>query len=151
MKRILVLAGIGALLAGLIGCGGGSSGTNLTATSLVGTWRATGLRSPGGTSVTCPGSVTLSDNSTSECGAEDDTIFREDGTIAFLDGAIPTGIGTWSLSGSTLHLVFPTSGGQAFSLDASVALSGNTLTLTIQSLTPSQPGSVGLATTMEKR
>src|SRR5262245_43301394 len=103
MKRIVVFVGMWALLTALAGCGGGgNAGTGLTSSKLVGTWRTTQLRTPGGATTNCPGSVALSNTVTADCSADDQTIFQADGTVTTLENGTPMTSGTWSLNGSTL-------------------------------------------------
>jgi hypothetical protein len=158
MKRIFVLAGVWALLTMLVGCSGGSGNTEigLTADKLVGTWRATRMTIPGGATTACPGSIVVSPSVTVACGATDDLTLQADGTVATLENGVLTPGGTWSLTGSTLRTItHPTVDGVALpdtiTVDFTAALSGNTLTLTVQSTLPVASEAVGFVTVMVKQ
>ncbi len=152
MKRLFVFAGIGFALINLTGCGGGNGSTTgaSLANALIGTWRTTQLRSPSGTTVTCPGSFTLPSGTLIECTAADDITFVADGTLVNVENGVSTPGGNWNLNGTTLRIIVPTLGG-VFTVDATAVISGNTLTLTLQSSTPPAPEGNGTVTTLVKQ
>ena len=110
MRNLLALFALCLALGLLASCSNGG-GTSIPTANLVGTWKIAQIGAPtgttGGTStVTCPGTITLTTGSYS-CTVNDTLTFNTDGTYSTLSGAAGATAqqGQWSISGSTLTTV----------------------------------------------
>lgn len=128
----------------VVGCGGGSGGSdrNAALSPLVGSWRLTRVvGSQGALSVTlnCPGDLNLPTVGSATCGDQELLTFRADGTftasgtlsvsgVSVPIPTLPTNVsGTWSLASDVLTL---TPAGAAVGVSATIRISGTTATVT---------------------